>query len=153
MSRFAAPACVRVRERLDRLLDRALTPVDEARDRGHLEACAACARELEARRRWWSAFRELDLPSEVEFAELTRGLGARLERARAPRAKSAQAGMLRRVGAVALAAAALVALAVFGAWSGARPIEELFAAAPRPALSLGAFELPSFEALEPWRRP
>jgi hypothetical protein len=151
MSRSASKACVRVRGRLDRLLDRGLSELDEARDRGHLEACGACARELDARRRWWSAFRKLELPSDVEFADLTRGLGARLADSRGPRTTPASVFAERRVGAFALAAAALVALSLFGAWCGARPIETLFAAAPRPALSLGAFELPALETLDPWR--
>lgn len=41
--------CERVRGRLERWLDGALAPLDEALDRGHLEACASCAREAE---RW-----------------------------------------------------------------------------------------------------
>ena len=45
--RIASDACERVRGRLDRLLDRELSPIEEARDQGHLESCAACAEERE----------------------------------------------------------------------------------------------------------
>lgn len=41
--------CARVRSRLERLVDRALDPVQEALDRGHLEACEPCRA---ARERW-----------------------------------------------------------------------------------------------------
>ncbi len=41
--------CDRVRSRLDRLVDRALDPAQEALDLGHLEACEPCRA---ARERW-----------------------------------------------------------------------------------------------------
>jgi anti-sigma factor RsiW len=39
-------ACARVRARVPALVDGALAALEEARDRGHLEACAECARAL-----------------------------------------------------------------------------------------------------------
>lgn len=38
--------CARVQARLAELVDGALAPLDAARDRGHLEACASCRRAL-----------------------------------------------------------------------------------------------------------
>jgi len=40
--------CARVQGRLEALADHGLSALEEARDRGHLEACAACRREHEA---------------------------------------------------------------------------------------------------------
>ena len=45
-------ACQRVRSRLPELVDGGLAPLEEARDQGHLEACAACAAQAED----WRAF-------------------------------------------------------------------------------------------------
>ncbi|MBI5432973.1 MAG: hypothetical protein HZA52_09105 [Planctomycetes bacterium] len=148
MSAFASVSCARVRARLDRLLDRGLPELDEARDRGHLEACASCARELRVRRDWRRAFRTLELPSDDEFAWFTQGLPSRLARAEPPRPMRGSIVVWPRIGAaVALAAGALLTLALIDAWSGERPIEELFASAPRPRLSLEGLELPWLDGL------
>lgn len=148
MSAFASVSCERVRARLDRLLDHGLSELEEARDRGHLEACADCARELRSRRDWRRAFRTLDLPSDQEFAWFTQGLSERLAHAAPPRPARAPSVAWRRIGAaVALAAGALLTLALIDAWSGERPIEELFASAPRPRLSLEGLEVPWFDGL------
>jgi anti-sigma factor RsiW len=45
MSTASHRACERVRARLANLLDGGLPPLEEARDRGHLEACPPCARD------------------------------------------------------------------------------------------------------------
>jgi anti-sigma factor RsiW len=47
MTSAPTTACARVEGRLPQLLDGSLPPLDEARDRGHLEACSSCRRELE----------------------------------------------------------------------------------------------------------
>ncbi|MCK6448229.1 MAG: hypothetical protein L6Q99_17725 [Planctomycetes bacterium] len=172
MSALESVSCARVRARLESLLEEELSAVEEARDRGHLEVCGPCARELAARRAWRREFAAGARVDDASFAWWTHGLSARLAEARAPRgsaddaaarersavggrevslaraaapstsrAGSSRAQPLRRaVAAATLAAAALVALALADAWSGARsgsrPIEELFAAAPRPKLAL-----------------
>lgn len=75
------PACGRVQGRLAELVDGGLTPLEEARDRGHLEACAACASAADD----WLAFHtelKAALPSVELPADLVPGLAARLEAVR-----------------------------------------------------------------------
>ncbi len=62
--------CERVRGRLDRFADRALDPVEEALDRGHLEACGPCRVESERR-----------LEFQGQIRDSLRGEEAGLERA------------------------------------------------------------------------
>jgi anti-sigma factor RsiW len=98
-----------VRARLERLLDGGLAPLDEARDRGHLEACADCASELE---RWVElvhAIRALGSVEPEELARAKRETLARLAASRAPQGRPARVPL-----ALAGAAAALLALLALG---------------------------------------
>lgn len=177
MTALESVSCARVRARLEPLLEGELSAVEDARDRGHLEVCAPCARELSARLAWRREFAADARVDDAAFAWWTEGLSARLARAPAPRASLEEASararpvvagreaalsgtaqravtrasaprpqpLRRAFAAAALAAAALVALALADAWggsrSGSRPIEELFAAAPRPKLGFERFVL------------
>lgn len=64
----AAP-CERVTARLAELVDGGLSPLDEARDRGHLEACASCAEAfadwLEFHRQLTAALPTVELPEDL----------------------------------------------------------------------------------------
>ncbi|HED67054.1 MAG TPA: hypothetical protein ENJ09_16040 [Planctomycetes bacterium] len=62
--------CERVVGRLDRFLDGDLTATEQARDAGHLEVCATCARELEARQKELARVRAAlsGRPEEIEIA-------------------------------------------------------------------------------------
>jgi anti-sigma factor RsiW len=73
-----APSCSRVRDRLERLLDHALDPLEEARDRGHLEACAACAAEERALVRLLAGVRAASAPLTAELEDALGRVDARL---------------------------------------------------------------------------
>lgn len=116
------PACARVQGRLERLLDGGLDPVETARDRGHLEACAGCRAEEER----WAGF--LGLVAEAvapartgpladELARVARELEARL--AVRIEAEERERRRLQRTTLVAAAAAllVLVGLQSLGVWS------------------------------------
>jgi len=144
------PACRRVHERLDELLDGGLDPLDSARDAGHLEACARCAAERERLLAALTSWRARLLPSGSELARATEGLAARL--ARASEASPRRAAPARTAGwaarparAAAIAASALLALLALqraGAWL---PVEVLFGSGPR-ATSYEFFPRPSWPA-------
>jgi len=76
--------CERVLARLDRYLDHDLPPLDEARDAGHLEVCAACRAELQRRERVLATARGVlaepspELDSVLE--EVRAALAERMER-------------------------------------------------------------------------
>jgi anti-sigma factor RsiW len=116
MSADRGPSCARVRARLERLLDGGLAPLDEARDRGHLEACADCARELERWGELLRAVRALATAEPQELARAKRALRARLAAVPAPRAWPAPLPL-----ALAGVAAALLALLAFGLRPGSHP--------------------------------
>ncbi|HEX6882905.1 MAG TPA: hypothetical protein VF530_05960 [Planctomycetota bacterium] len=89
MSAAASAACGRVQQQLAQLHDGALAPLEEARDRGHLEACAACqAEEREHLRLLALVPRALTLGVEAEAARLAAELRRSLARAPAPRARA-----------------------------------------------------------------
>ena len=109
------PRCARVRARLSELLDGTLAALAEARDRGHLEACAGCAAEEARERRLLAGVRALARVEEAELARVHRAVLAALPPRRAP----------ARARVWLVAAAVLLAL---GAWFGppaAPHVEEL----------------------------
>ena len=106
--------CERVRGRMERLLDGGLGPVEEARDLGHLEACAGC----EAEREGWSSFlavlRRAEAPAGAAAGELrlvqgqlTRRLDERIARERSARRT------FHRLSLAAAAAALVLTLGLF----------------------------------------
>ena len=103
-------ACERVRARLDELCDRTLTPVEAARDAGHLEACDACAVEHRRLLALYELAHEALAPRAEELEALLDGLGARLDAVEAPRRPRLQLLGGARVRAAALVAAALALL-------------------------------------------
>lgn len=98
-------SCARVRGRLDRGLDGALEPLEEALDRGHLEACEPCARERARRLSLLGELRRAGAPDAEEAALVVRAVLAHLP-ASAPRAARRTGSPAALVGA----AAALLAL-------------------------------------------
>ena len=79
--RTESAACGRVRGRLEQLLEGELPSNDEARDQGHLEACADCGAE---RDHWVSLLDAMRSEADgLDFA--LEGLDARLSAARKPR--------------------------------------------------------------------
>jgi len=133
----APTPCERVRGRLAELWDGDLPPLEEARDRGHLEACASCGSEWRALEELLGAIAE-SRGTEVELALLGEGLEERLRGvspAAAPRRR------VRRLVAAALPlAAGIAAIVLLHALSGDR----LFAEGGAPV------RLPGIES---WRPP
>lgn len=103
------PRCARVRARLPEQLDGALVPLEEARDQGHLEACAACAREAQAYARTLAGVRTLARGGQRELAAVHAAILAGLE----PRPRREP-----REWRFALAAAAALVLFTLGSWFG-----------------------------------
>ncbi|MEM7310582.1 MAG: zf-HC2 domain-containing protein [Planctomycetota bacterium] len=140
------PACRRLRGRLALLLDGGLSPVEAARDEGHLEACAGCRAEREAWERTTALAAEALGGAAGELAWALSGLDGRLEDAFAARRRS----RLRRLagGAVASAATAAAALlALFVLRFGGLSLDEHSALArlsPLPTLDL---RLPDWASL------
>ncbi|MSR62767.1 MAG: hypothetical protein EXS08_10030 [Planctomycetes bacterium] len=58
-------SCARLQGRLEALADHGLPALEDARDRGHLEACAACRREYDAELALLAAIRAV-VPAELE---------------------------------------------------------------------------------------
>lgn len=106
MSSVLGPGCARVRARLEERLDGALPALEEARDRGHVEACAACAR-AEARVLRVLADLRVLVPSEPEELALV------AQRLRATLPRRARARPRERWWLAAAAAALLLALGAF----------------------------------------
>jgi len=77
--------CRRVQERLPRLLDASLPPLEEARDRGHLEACAACRDRRREHRGLLRSIRRASAPDPVEVGRVASAVRAALARAPGPR--------------------------------------------------------------------
>lgn len=105
MSPTPLPAsCARVQGRLEALADRGLPALEEARDRGHLEACDGCRREHEAHLALLAALRST-VPSDLvqECARVAEEVLARCAAHRPAR-------RLRRAPLVLVAAAAAVLL-------------------------------------------
>lgn len=127
--------CRRVQERLAELEDGALAPLAEARDRGHLEVCAACALELAWHRRLLARLRGLETIGAEEVTALSASVLACLP-ARPP--SRPHLGVRSRASLVLASAAALL---LAGLWT-FRGLPR----APRPA-DLGA--LPSLAAGAP----
>jgi len=123
------PRCARVRARLPELLDDALLPLEAARDRGHLEACAGCAAEEARELRLLAGVRALARVEPDELARVHAAVLAALPPRRAPARE--------RLWLAAAAAAVLVAL---GSWFGPP-------AAPRTEELAG---LDFFSALPDW---
>ena len=128
-------ACERVTARLAELVDGGLVPLEEARDRGHLEACAACA----AAHVDWLAFHgdlRAALPMAELPADLVPGLAARLERVHIARPKREErAGVWTSLFA---AAASLVALFGFEALGTAMDADR-----ETPLFAPAGFEVPA----------
>jgi anti-sigma factor RsiW len=99
--------CERVQSRLEAVVDTSLPALDQARDEGHLEGCAACCAAAERHRAWLRDLRAHLAPSAPELAFARQGLGERVAGAHGPR--SIVARRLLRVGGAA--AAGLLALA------------------------------------------
>ena len=111
-SRAEEAACERVRGRIEEHLEGYLAPLEEALDRGHLEACVRCGAELARLRALGRQLLELG-PAGDELRAAQTGLEARLSAARAPHGRPA---VLRGVSfaALPLAAAAAGFLALVG---------------------------------------
>ena len=135
---MSAP-CQRVQGRLEELLDGGLDPLAAARDEGHLEACAACARELRAWTALLDAARAAGRPDPAELSYALAGLDATLASAGGPRREPA--GRRLELVPLATAAAALCGLLALGFCGVASPADvDLFAGLsarlerPAPAL-------------------
>jgi anti-sigma factor RsiW len=102
-------ACARVREQLDELLERDLTPLEAARDRGHLEACAACAAERDRREGERALLSAALAPDGAVLAQARQGLEARLSQVR-PRRSALRLVTSRAATWAGLAAAGLLAV-------------------------------------------
>lgn len=101
--------CARVRARLPELVDGGLAPLAAALDRGHLEACAGCARAQAEILRTLEGVRTLARVGAHELAPLHEEILARL--APRPRRRLSERRFL-------LAAAAAVLLFALGSWLG-----------------------------------
>ena len=97
-------SCARVQGRLEALADHGLPALEEARDRGHLEACEGCRREHEAHVALLAAIRAA-VPVDLE-ADCARVAAAVLPDFRGARRR-------RRTLPLSLVAAAAAALALF----------------------------------------
>lgn len=128
-------SCLRVRGRLIELEDGGLAPLAEARDRGHLEACDACARALARHVGFLARLRALETVEAAEVRALTAAVEARLP----ARLRPSMGRGARTRASLALAAAAAL---VLGALWTTRGLPR----APRPA-DLGSF--PSIVASAP----
>ncbi|QDU66930.1 zf-HC2 domain-containing protein [Engelhardtia mirabilis] len=110
-------ACTRVRGRLEALLDGALSPLDRARDEGHLEGCVECAAARDGAAAFLETLRS-EYGNGVDPSWRDAGLAARLAAATPPR----QPWSVRLVGPpgdraglpVLAAAAAVLALIALG---------------------------------------
>ncbi len=116
--------CSRVRGRLERLLDGGLSPLEEARDRGHLEACAGCRRE---RARWEELLRGIETLGRREAAREDARLAGDVLAALAgpPAAPRARRKWLAPAALVGVAAAVLALARVQAERSGVRPAPRL----------------------------
>jgi anti-sigma factor RsiW len=137
-----------VRSRLDALIDGGLDALDEARDRGHLEACCDCRARLERASSWLESMRDAGAASATDLAFANSGLAERLSRLRAPR----PSGAGRAWFGASVAAAAVLAMAAFESWSSrSTSIAELFARAPSTGLELGFSPIDWRKDLGVWR--
>ena len=119
-------ACERVRARIAAVCDRSLPPLEQARDEGHLEACADCSARAAAHGAWLVDLRAHLAPSLADVSAARRGLDARLASARDP----LRAARARWLGAAAVAAAAVGALSLLESTGAVGvPLGELFASA------------------------
>jgi len=122
VSAATSVACERVRERLARLHDGDLASLEEARDRGHLEACGACqAEEREHLRLLALLPRALTSGVEAEAARLAAELRRSLARAPSPRARRLPAPLVAAAVAAGLLLGLRLWLAPTGAGLPARP--------------------------------
>lgn len=101
-------ACERVRGRLERLLDGGLPAIETARDRGHLEACAACRDE----RADWSAFLGRVRVAQRPDAQEVRGARGGVRAILAASADAGRAARRRRRAVWTATAAAVLAVAL-----------------------------------------
>lgn len=112
--REPSPACMRVRGRLERLMDGGLEPLATARDEGHIEACAGCAAEREQWEGFLGLLRRAERPAGTlggELQAVERGVVERLEERVADEVRARRRALR---GSLAVAAAALVcALGLF----------------------------------------
>jgi anti-sigma factor RsiW len=127
-------ACLRVRAHLCELVDGALAPLEEARDRGHLEACVECAQALQEHEHLLGAVRRA---ARVPAAEVERVVAGVLEAL--PAAPPRRASRLRLVPALFAAAAAVLFLLLLR--SGV--------AGPSPRVDLASLE-PVLQQLPGW---
>lgn len=124
----ASAACERVRARIAAVCDRSLPPLEQARDEGHLEACADCAALAAAHAAWLVDLRAHLAPGLADVRAAQRGLDTRLAGARDPRA----AARARWVGAAAVAAACVAVLSLLQSNTALDlPLDGVFAAAHR----------------------
>ena len=128
-------SCVRVRARLERLIDGALAPLEDALDRGHLEACEGCRVEAA---RWQELVRAIRSASSADPEELALALGELRVVIGAGAGGVRRARRLARIpAALLLSAAALLALLVLQTSGlGERPQLAL----PRVPASIGKVE-------------
>lgn len=114
-------ACGRVRGRVEALCDRSLAPLQQARDEGHVEACADCAALVAEQRAVIALARGAFVVSELDLRAASHGLDGRIRSASSP----LRARWKRRAQTATLAAAALLALVLlreFGFDPGAREL-------------------------------
>ncbi|NOT30377.1 MAG: zf-HC2 domain-containing protein [Planctomycetes bacterium] len=138
------PACERVQARLPDLADGALAKLDEARDRGHLEACAPCRDALVLHERLLGTIRAAASEgTEIDAAQVAGAVLARI--GPSPMARRHTLALWRRTPAMrgwalglAAAAAAVLMLALlekrvgFAAGFGQRAaLERVFVELPR----------------------
>lgn len=108
--------CGRVRGRLERYVDGTLSPLEEALDRGHLEACGACRVEEARWRELVTSVARTLRPSAEDLSEALVGLDRRLD-ALSPVRRRWSPARAPVVLSLATAAAALFLLLVLQ-WSG-----------------------------------
>ena len=116
MNRDLPESCGRVRGRLDRLVDGALGPLEEARDLGHLEACDGCRAEEARGRELLFAIRSASASDPEELALALGELRARLDAltGRVRLGRRFRRGIPAALLVSAAALLALVALQAFG---------------------------------------
>lgn len=114
--------CTRVRARLAEALDGGLAPLDQALDRGHLEACLECQRERDRHEQLLASIRQLSVPHAADLELVSAAVRARLPALRALRRESWWTAPSTLVAAAA-AVLLIVLLATLGSDSAPRSVD------------------------------
>lgn len=128
--------CERVQDRLERYVDGTLAPLERALDRGHLEACAGCAVELERWEALVGALPEALQPRADELERALQGVARRLAEAPAPRFRWRHLPGRVLVPLATAAAAVLLLLALQWAGGGLRGMAPVRSSLLVPELDL-----------------